>query len=136
MEIIVLSGLAYLGHKLSKDKVRNESIPEEKVKKRCNRYPFKNDDINMEKDIGKIPIEKGEEQMNHTISSAPNNVTQDYWSLNAFGDESDYYQPQFMALDPQVTRTKVPVDPKKPAFHNNMVPYFSSGKKQNTNDAL
>lgn len=134
MEIIVLSGLAYLGHKLSKDKVRNE-IPEEKVRKQCNRYPFKHDNINMEKDIGKIPIEKGEEQLNHKIGSSPYQATQDYWSLSAFGDESDHYQPQYMALDPGVSEQPTTLH-KKQAFHNNMVPYFSSGKKQNTNDAL
>lgn len=130
MEIVVLSGLAYLGNKLSKSKVHS-NLPEEKIKTHCNRYPFKNDNINMEKEIGKIPIEKAEEQLNHKLSVNPENATKDYWSLNAFGDDLDHYQPQYMALD-----TRVSDAPKKPSFHNNMVPYFSSGKKQNTNDAL
>lgn len=129
MEILLLSGLAYIGHRLSKDTVNND-IPQEKVNERPNRYPFKNDDINMEKDIGKIPIEKGHEQLNHTLAAAPHKATEDFWSLSAFGDAdtTDHYQPQYMALDTQIV-TDVR---KENAFHNNMVPYFSSGKKQNT----
>ena len=72
MEMLILSGLAYLGYELSKDgKVPRRSLNDTKLKERCNKYPISNDIV------PEIPVPD----------------------------------------------------------HNNMVPYFTSAKAQNTNES-
>ena len=144
MEIVILSGLAIIGHSLSNNKKPDD--PKKQVKevftKAKNQYPFKDKPTNLEMNIGDVPMPKTgkSRQMNFVDGVSPYNQKQDTWGTNAaWGNDLDNFQTQYELL---------PHDPEeynKDGFlgkngsgwgHNNMSPFFGSKRKQNTNSDL
>lgn len=122
MDILILSGLAYIGHELSKkipDKTRN--VKEKGILKKINTFPIKDDNLNMDTFKHKN-FKKQEDQIEYNNST---NITGDVWSVNAFG-ENDHYSSQFMSVDSK----------QEKLIEEKLVPFFSSTKVQNTNTNL
>ena len=144
MEIVILSGLAIIGHSLSNSKKLNE--PNKTVKEVMttvkNKYPIKDDDANLEMNIGDVPMPKKghSRQLNFVDGVSTSNQKQDTWATNAaWGNDLDNFQTQYQLLDHE------PDSYNKDGLygkdgtgygHNNMVPYFGSKRKQNTNTDL
>lgn len=122
MDILILSGLAYIGHELSK-RTSNETqnIKEKQVLKNKNSYPIKDDKLKMHK--MKHPTTPQENHIDYVNSSTVSG--DNIWSVNGYThNENDHYSSQFMA----VNATHETLTPQK------MTPFFSSTKVQNTNE--
>jgi len=122
MDILILSGLAYIGHELSK-RTSNETndIKEKQILRKKNSYPIKDDNLHMHKmKHPKNPQETHVDYVNSSSASGDN-----IWSVNGYmQNEDSHYNSQFMAIN----ATHENLTPQK------MTPFFSSTKVQNTNE--
>lgn len=139
MEFLILGTLAMLGRQLSNSGNHNitKSINSPKQQ---NAYPITSDNLPREPNVNDIPTKQSNPQLNYNVSSNPNNLKQNTWSVSGFGNELDPYATQHVFVGHEGNTPKVYDNmgiqgmTGSDAFHNNMVPFFKSDKTQNTNE--
>jgi len=126
MDILILSGIAYIGHELSKRGLNDSSnISKNSIERHSNQYPIKDDNL-IKKKVKVTP------PSNSPPSSDFNNSSYgsvDGWSLSTDHNLSNFstqFSTQFGSID-SYNNTILP---------SKMTPYFSSTKGQNTNEKL